>query len=175
MSAAPASQPALRPMLPQDLPALAAIFSASVHDLAIDDYSEGQVAAWAAAADDIEAFAERLKDRLTLVATLDHAAVGFASLRDNNHIDMLYVHPAAARQGVATILCDALEKLAAARGTTQLTVDASDTAAPLFQRRGYSAERRNTVVLGGEWLGTTSMRKDLSPGGGAAAKGSARQ
>jgi len=175
MSASAGSKPALRPLLPQDVPVLAAIFSASVQDLAIEDYSEDQVAAWAAEADDVEAFAERLKDRLTLVATLDHAVVGFASLRDNNHIDMLYVHPAAARQGVASALCDALEKLAAARGVAGLTVDASDTAVPLFGRRGYSAQQRNTVELGGEWFGTTSMRKDLTPkdAGPAAGKGSA--
>ena len=80
---------------------------------------------------------------------------------------MLYVHPDAARQGVATALCDALEKLAAARGAPRLTVDASDTALPLFQGRGYTAVRRNTVELGGEWFGNTSMQKDLAPAGGS--------
>ena len=165
-------KPALRPLLPQDVPVLAAIFAAAVQELAIEDYSEGQVAAWAAVADDIEEFAEKLKDRLTLVATLDQSMVGFASLRDNNHIDMVYVHPAAVRQGVATALVDALERLAAARGTKHVTVDASDTAAPLFLRRGYTAERRNTVVLGGEWLGTTSMKKDLAPSEAMPGKGS---
>lgn len=163
-------KPALRPVLPQDIPVLAAIFSASVQDLAIEDYSEEQVAAWAAEADDVDAFAARLSGRLTLVATLDHSTVGFASLRDNNHIDMLYVHPAAARRGVATALCDALEKLAAARGVRRVTVDASDTALPLFQRRGYRADRRNTVELGGEWLGNTSMEKDLAPEKGSAGR-----
>jgi putative acetyltransferase len=156
-------KPALRPALPQDMPVLAEIFAASVQELAIEDYGENQVAAWAAQADDVDAFAERLSGQLTLVATLDHSPVGFASMRDNSHIEMLYVHPAAARQGVGTALCDALEKLAAARGIKRVTVDASDTAVPLFQRRGYSAWRRNTVEVGGEWLGNTTMQKDLAP------------
>jgi putative acetyltransferase len=161
-------KPALRPFLPADLPALTDIFTASIEELAAEDYSEAQLAAWAAQADGTS-FAARLADQLTLVATLGHSPVGFASLRGNDLIDMLYVHPGAARQGVATMLVDALEKLAAARGAGHLTVDASDTALPLFERRGYSAERRNTVTLGGEWFGNTSMKKVLP-----AARGSAK-
>ena len=54
-------------------------------------------------------------------------------------IDQLYVHPAVARTGVASALVDAIEKLAAARGTATLVTDASDTAKPLFDARGYQA------------------------------------
>ena len=50
---------------------------------------------------------------------------------------MLYVHPGAAGQGVASMLCDALEKLAGGRGAKSLTVDASDNAAEFFAKRGY--------------------------------------
>ena len=71
--------------------------------------------------------------------------VGFASLEGADHIDFLYVHPAAARQGVGTMLVDALEKLAAARGAAKLTADVSDSAQDFFKRRGYQAQRRNTV------------------------------
>ena len=38
------------------------------------------------------------------------------------------------------MLCDALEKLAAARGAKELTVDASDTARGFFEQRGYTAQ-----------------------------------
>ncbi len=31
---------------------------------------------------------------------------------------MLYVHPSVARSGIGTILCDAIERLARARGAT---------------------------------------------------------
>jgi putative acetyltransferase len=60
------------------------------------------------------------------------------------------------------MLCDALEKLAAARGTARLTADASDSARGFFERRGYTALQRNTVSLGGEWLANTTMSKQLS-------------
>ncbi len=43
---------ALRPALPADAPVLAEIFRASVEELGIEDYSEAQVEAWSAVAED---------------------------------------------------------------------------------------------------------------------------
>lgn len=154
--------PALRPMLPVDVPVLAAIFASSVEELTGDDYSEEQQQAWASTADDEEAFAQRLAEQLTLVATLQNVPVGFASLKGADHVDLLYVHPSAVGQGVASTLCDALEKLAGARGVKVLNVDASDNAQEFFSKRGYVATRRNTVTVNGEWLANTTMQKTLA-------------
>ena len=162
MNPRPLPQLAMRPMLPTDVPLLAEIFRAAIEELTADDYSEAQQEAWASAADDEEAFGAKLAHELTLVATYDGAAVGFAALADNRRIDMLYVHPAAAGQGAGAMLCDALEKLAAARGTKELTVDASDAARGFFEKRGFSVQSRNTVSLGDEWLANTTMTKPLT-------------
>lgn len=153
---------ALRPYLPADAATLADIFQASIAELTGDDYSEAQQAAWAERADDVAAFGARLAQHLTLIATLDGEPVGFASLKGNDHIEMLYVHPQAAGQGVATALCDALEKLGRARGATRISVDASDTAEPFFRSRGFVPQRRNSVPVGDEWLANTTMDKILS-------------
>ena len=148
---------ALRPMLPTDGPALAAIFGASIDELAAEDYDEDQRTAWMAVAEDEKAFTARLAAMLTLVATADGLPAGFASLKDNRHIDMLFVDPALAGRGIGTLLVDACEKLAKARGSKSLTVDASDTATTLFKRRGYVAQSRQSVPLNGEWLANTRM------------------
>jgi putative acetyltransferase len=157
-------KPGLRPFLPADVPMLAAIFVASIEELTGDDYSEAQQEAWAAVAEDEEAFGNKLAGQLTLIATIQNAPVGFASLKGADHIDMLFVHPSVAGQGVASMLVDALEKLAGARGANILTVDASDTAEPLFKKRGYVAMQRNTVTVNGEWLANTTMQKTLADG-----------
>ncbi|WP_167406741.1 GNAT family N-acetyltransferase [Bradyrhizobium forestalis] len=153
-------KPALRPFLPDDVPVLAAIFTASIEQLTGDDYSEAQQEAWMAAAED-EEFGKRLAADLTLIATLEGSPVGFASLRGNDHIRMLYVHPAVAGQGIATMLVDALEKLAGGRGATSLSVDASDNAQGFFAKRGYTAQQRNSVTMNDEWLANTTMKKTL--------------
>ena len=153
---------AMRPLLPADVPLLAEIFRASIAELTVDDYSEAQREAWAAAADDEAAFGARLAKQLTLLGTIDGSPVGFASLDGNERLDMLYVHPAAAGLGVGTMLVDALEKLAAARGTKRLTADVSDSAQDFFKRRGFVPQQRNTVPVGDEWLANTTMDKQLA-------------
>src|SRR4051794_34805359 len=106
----------LRPFLSEDTPVLASIFAAAVEQLTGDDYNEAQQQAWASVVDDEDEFSKRLAGQLTLIATLQNSPVGFASLKGADHIDMVYVHPGAAGQGVASMLIEALEKLAAGRG-----------------------------------------------------------
>ena len=170
MSARAHPEFALRPFLIEDTPLLAEIFRASIEELTADDYTESQRAAWASAADDQETFAKRLADQLTLIATMNGSPVGFASLVNNETIDLIYIHPAVAGQGAGTMLIDAFEKLAAARGAKRLTADVSDTAQDFFKKRDFTAQQRNTVLRGGEWLANTTMDKPLvkATGQGAA-------
>src|ERR1700712_3358593 len=107
-------KPALRPFLAADTPLLAAIFVAAIQELTGDDYGEAQQAAWASAGGDEEEWGKKLAGVLTLIAALQNSPVGFASLKGADHIEMLYVHPSVAGQGVGAMLCDALEKLARA-------------------------------------------------------------
>jgi putative acetyltransferase len=152
---------ALRPLLPADVPLLREIFRDSIEALTDEDYTAAQQDAWASAADDEVEFGRKLAGQLTLVATLEASPVGFASLAGSDTIDMLYVHPAVAAQGVGAMLADALEKLAGSRGAAKLNVDASDSARGFFEKRGYVAQQRNTVSVGDEWLANTTLQKQL--------------
>ena len=154
---------ALRPYDSDDAPVLADIFRASIEGLAAEDYSETQVDAWAAAADDEDAFEERLDKAMTLVATMEGSPVAFTALVEPGHIDFLYVHPAVAGRGVGTMLLGALEKLANARGVKKLTAEVSDNASEFFRHHGFKAMQRNSVPLGGEWFANTTMEKPLGP------------
>ena len=153
----------LRPMLPADVPVLAAIFQASIEDLTGEDYDENQRFAWSQAADDEAGFGEKLAAWLTLVATVRGAPVGFVALEGRDKIRMLYVYPRAARRGIASLLLNAIERLAAGRGSRQLDVDASDTARPFFEARGFISQSRQTLSIGDQWLGNTRMSKVLKP------------
>ena len=153
----------MRPFLPADARTLAELFRLSVEILTDDYYDDDQRAAWAASADDEVAFAKRLAGELSIVALLAGEIVGFAALKDSTLVDMLYVHPDFAKCGIGSALADALEKLAQARGTAKVSVDASDSAREFFARRGFVAQSRNTMKLGEEWLGNTTMTKELAP------------
>jgi putative acetyltransferase len=161
MSAQANPQFALRPFLAEDTPLVAEIFRSSIAELTGDDYSEAQQEAWASAAEHAADFARKLGAQLTLVATMQGSPVGFASLEGRDRIDMLYVHPGAAGHGAGSMLADALEKLAGARGAEKLTVDASDSSRGFFEKRGYVAQQRNSISMGDEWLANTTMTKQL--------------
>jgi putative acetyltransferase len=158
----------LRPYLPPDAALLAEIFRASIHELTGEDYSESQQEAWASAADDEEVWSQRLASSLTLVATMNGLPVGFMTLKGKDLVDLLYIHPAVVGQGIASTLYNAMEQLARGRGALHLTVDASDTARDFFEKRGFAAQQRNTIMLGEEWLGNTTMKKVLAAGPGNA-------
>lgn len=153
----------LRPFMPADTMALRELFAQSIEELTSEDYTEDQRLAWVTKAEDAQAFADRLQQAVTIVVEVESEVLGFASLKDNTILDMLYVHPYAAGQGVGTALADALERLAAARGAKEITVDASDTAQPFFEERGYVAGSRNLLPVEDQWLSNTTMKKQLAP------------
>jgi len=151
----------LRPFLPADVVRLQDLFAQSIEELTQDDYDEEQRLAWMSRAADAQAFAQRLARNVTLVVERDGEILGFASLKDNKEVDLLFVHPYAAGEGVGTTLLDALERLAKARGAEVMTADVSDTAHDFFEARGYTAVQRNNVPIGDVWLANTTMSKAL--------------
>jgi putative acetyltransferase len=165
MNAASRAKPTLRPFLPTDATVVARIFRGAIEDLTGDDYDETQRAAWMASANDEDGFAKRLAAQTTLLALRDGAPIGFVSLKGNDHIDMLYVRPEVAGEGVGKFLAGAVETLARGRGVKMLTVDSSDTALPFFEKLGFRPQARQSVAIEGEWLANTKMAKPLDPAG----------
>ena len=123
-----------------DTPLLAEIFRASIEELTGDDYSEASSRPGLPPPTTKRRSPRGWRDQLTLIATMNGSPVGFASLANNETIDMLYVHPAAAGQGAGTMLVDALEKLAAARGASAPHRRRSDSAQDFFRKRGFVAD-----------------------------------
>lgn len=151
----------LRPFLPADTLALRDLFAQSIEELTQDEYDEDQRLAWMAQAEDAAAFAKSLAGMTTLVVHASGEYLGFASLKDNTVLAMLYVHPHHAGEGIGSALCEALETIAAARGAEAITVEASETAVLFFEGRGYAPVKRNSVPVGDEWLTNTTMMKNL--------------
>lgn len=152
----------LRPFLPSDVGPLQDLFAQSIEHLTAEDYDEGQRLAWAGRAADKAAFGQRLASATTLVVMVNGKHAGFASLRDNNVLDLLYVHPHFAGQGIGRTLADALERLALGRGAKEITTEASDTAEAFFAARGYVPMQRNLNPIDDQWLSNTTMKKQLA-------------
>jgi putative acetyltransferase len=83
----------VRPFLPGDTPALRELFAQCIDELCQEDYNEDQRIAWISRVEDARAFAKHLGGMVTLVVMIDGDYAGFASLKDNTVLEMLYVSP----------------------------------------------------------------------------------
>lgn len=151
----------IRPGEPADAAALSALYAASVRELGARDYSPAQVEAWASLTPSAEGLAARMADGRTRLVAVRQAVVGFIDIEPDGHIDLLYVAPEAAGQGVARLLLDTAEALASAGGATRLYAEASETARPVFERLGFSVTARRDFEVAGVAIHNWAVEKPL--------------
>jgi putative acetyltransferase len=137
------------------------LFYEAVRTVNLAHYSPEQVRAWAPEVPDPHAWHGRMSGRHTLVAVEGSEVVGFAELEEDGHLDMLYCRPDAVGRGVGSGLYAAVEERARGLGAGRISTEASITARPFFERRGFAVLRRNTVSRGGIGLTNFSMEKAL--------------
>ncbi|EHL0850915.1 GNAT family N-acetyltransferase, partial [Escherichia coli] len=86
------------------------------------------------------------------VAVINTQLVGFITCIEH-YIDMLFVDPKYNRCGVASALLKPLIK-----SESELTVDASITAKPFFERYGFQTVKQQRVECRGAWFTNFHMR-----------------
>ena len=152
----------LRPYRPADCASLAALFYDTVHTVNAKDYTNAQLDAWADGNVDPDAWNASFLSHTTYVAVIYHRndtferIIGFGDMDATGYLDRLYVHADYQGQGIATALCDALEK--AVPGP--ITTHASITAKPFFQGRGYRVVKAQQVQRQGILLTNYVMEKE---------------
>jgi putative acetyltransferase len=153
----------VRKLEPADVAEVAALFTETVRSVNARDYGPEQLEAWAPRPPDIAAWERSLAGRTALVVEVDGEVAGFGDLADGGHLDRLYVHRDHQRRGVATALAEALEAEAARQGAAEITADASITALPFFERRGYETLARQEQLHRGVRFTNYRVSKRLNP------------
>jgi putative acetyltransferase len=132
----------------------------AIRESAIRDYSRAQTDAWAGV-DRIDAWSA-VDDRLIWVAVADELIIGFTNLKPSGHLDGMYVHPEHEGRGVASALLNRLEDAARCQGLKKLSTEASITAKPFFERRGFEVLTAQVVEFRGEKFTNFKMEKYLT-------------
>ncbi len=91
----------------------------------------------------------------SFVAVEDGHITGFGDIDKTGYLDRLYVHALYQGRGIGTALCERLEQAAAG----DITVHASITARPFFEKRGYRVIREQQVERQGVFLTNFVMEK----------------
>ena len=128
------------------------------------DYTPEQVRAWARSElRDISVWDQAMRRRNSYVALVGKHIAGFSDVSRSGHIDMIFVAPRFARQGVARKLMTFLEKQARNYSANQLTADVSITARGFFESSGFHIEAERHPVTNGVALTNFRMVKELEP------------
>ena len=167
----------LRKYRPQDCAEMARLFYDTVHTVNAADYTEEQLDAWADGQVDLEKWNASFLEHDTLVAVEGETIVGFGDMDSTGYLDRLYVHKDHQKKGIATAICDRLErshrKRAAFRTETDgnarqeereraeltFTTHASITARPFFEKRGYVVKKEQQVERHGVLLTNFVMER----------------
>lgn len=150
----------LRAYAPGDCDALLLVFYEAVHRTARGDYTPEELAAWAPDQPDRALWEEKFSTTETWVVETEGLPVGFAN-RDGGYFDCLYVAPGHQRRGAASLLAERVEASARSEGIARLTADASRTARPFFEKRGYRLLRAQRVERRGQTLENFVMEREM--------------
>ncbi len=104
----------------------------------------------------------RRLSRPTWVAVVGEKPVGFTDLEPDGHLDMMFVHPAHQGVGIATALLERVETAARGQGLARIFTEASITARPFFERRGFRLLAAQIVRVRGQALANFRMEKLLT-------------
>lgn len=129
-----------------DCECLAELFYETVHAVNRKDYTAEQLAVWAAGSVDLEAWDRSFMEHETVVVEEDGLIVGFGDMDRNGYLDRLFVHKDYQNRGIAAAICDELGQSFKGR---RITTQASITARPFFEHRGYRVVKEQQVVRDG--------------------------
>ncbi|WP_202845207.1 GNAT family N-acetyltransferase [Luteimonas saliphila] len=151
----------IRDYIPGEAAELRRVFASSVHTLARGVYTPEQLDAWAPAAYDQQAWADKLNAMRPFVALIEGRVVGYADLQATGHVGHFFVAGDASGRGVGGALMRHLHNVAAARGISRLSADVSLAAEGFFARHGFVVEQRRTVVARGVPMANARMVKAM--------------
>jgi putative acetyltransferase len=138
------------------------LFRETVININIKDYSKEQVDVWANGNLDEDAWENRLATSNTYVAVKDEKIIGFGNYNTNGEVDLFYIHKDYQRQGIGNRILEKLEEDAKGHDFYKLYTEASITAKPFFEARGYKVIKQQTKKVKETDFINYKMKKDLT-------------
>lgn len=146
----------------QDCSAIVDLFYETIHTINARDYSKKQLNAWTDRKKDLTEWDQSFLEHYTVVAEINNTIVGFGDIDKSGYLDRLFIHKNYQRQGIATSICDELEKNVSVE---RIITHASITAKPFFLQRGYCEFKEQQVFRKGIALTNYIMEKRIGKAG----------
>lgn len=129
----------------QDLKSTQTLFVDTIKSSCAKDYNPEQIKAWISGIENTERWIAILEKQYTIIAEDSDRLLGFASLANENYLDLLYVNSEFQNLGIAKALFTDILNHATKEKHSVLNSDVSITALPFFQRLGFEviSEQKN--------------------------------
>jgi putative acetyltransferase len=134
---------------PGEEPALFDVYFTAIHLVAIHDYTDEQIHAWAPRDMDAALWKNKMREINPFVAELRGEPVGYADVQSNGYIDHFFVSGKYPRRGIGSLLMERIFAHAISGGVRSLTSYVSRTAQPFFAKFEFIVvEQRSPEVRG---------------------------
>ena len=135
----------IRKYKPSDCNEIADLFYNTVHCINAKDYTEEQLNVWATGNIDIDEWNKSFLKNYTVIVREKGIIIGFGDIDDEGYLNRLYVHKDYQGIGVATAICDRLEKK---YEVEHIKTHASISAKIFFEKRGYRVIKKQFIERG---------------------------
>lgn len=146
----------IRKYILSDCEHLAELFYQTVHTVNAKDYTNEQLDVWATGNVDLKEWDKSFSAHYTIVCVKNDIIVGFGDIDKAGYLDRLFVHKDYQKQGIASAICDELEKVV---DVDKIITHASITAKSFFEQRGYRIIKEQQVIRNGISLINYVMEK----------------
>jgi putative acetyltransferase len=131
----------------QDRASCGELFYQTIHTVCSNDYSNQQLDIWAPEVSRSGDFPRPLENNDCFVAVFDEEIIGFADITKDGYLDRFFVHKDYQGKGMGKRLLSAIEQRALERGLKTITIEASITARPFFEKMGYEMIQKQQKIV----------------------------
>lgn len=151
----------LRFAIPSDLNEMQRLYVETIRTVCSKDYNQEQIDVWTASVQNQERWNAILKDQIVIIAEKNNKITGFGTLRDNDYIDLFYIHKDFQRVGIGNSILSQIEVQAKKSRNNILTSDVSITAKSFFEKMGFTVIKEQKNGRGDVMLTNYKMEKKI--------------
>ena len=146
-----------------DINELNELYQSTVLNVNIRDYTQEEVEDWASCGNDMKKWKEQLAGDFYFVVAENEEKriVGFASIRNDGYLHLMFVHKNFQSKGVASFLYNNIEEYATANKITKIFSEVSVTARGFFEKQGFKVDKEQRRTANKLSLKNFKMSKTL--------------
>lgn len=151
----------IRKYQPSDVEEIVTLFNNTVRAINQKDYTSQQINYLVKQNADHDIWNKKLSSNYTLVACKENKIISFGSISNSEDLQYLYVEKNWINYGVGKMLLQEIIQYLADTQQKAMTVDASLTAKPFFEKMGFTTNKLKNTYIEGILLSTYVMNYQI--------------